>query len=173
MMLTIVSCKTSKTPPDNAIEDLGPNPYIEIDELPVDKSEIGKYNPADIVLLTTYYNSDATSKFGEKASDGAVIIETRAYATNKFETFLKSYSNEYQQMMMVTKREDIQYILNGRILTGNFEGDLSLLNDKLLKALKIVDKDDLIKKFDIHDKKIGVILKADRPRNVYNSKAKF
>ncbi|HRG07973.1 MAG TPA: hypothetical protein PLJ08_05300 [Cyclobacteriaceae bacterium] len=159
--------------PDNAIEKLGANPYFEIDGQTVNQSDLSKYNPTDIASLTTYYEKDATKRFGDKAKDGAVIIETRSFATNKFEAFFKTYSKEYEQMIRDTDRSEIQYILNDRILTESFEGDLSLLNNKLMKDLKVIGQPLLQDKYKVQDKKIGVIINAERPKGLYNSKEKF
>jgi len=60
-----------------------------------------------------------------------------------------------------------------RILTENFEGQLASLNRKLLKDLKVVDQNALMEKFNVQDKKVGVIIKADRPKDLYHSKEKF
>jgi hypothetical protein len=172
-LLIVTGCKTSNLPPDKAVDKLGANPYFEIDGQPVSQSDLGKYNPTDIASLTTYYDKDAIKRFGEKAKDGAVTIETKPFATNKYETFFKSYSKAYEQMIIATDRNEIQYILNDRVLTENFEGDLALLNSKLLKELKIIDQGILLDKYKVQNKKVGVILKADRPKDLYNSQEKF
>ncbi|HEY8935546.1 MAG TPA: hypothetical protein VIM65_10020 [Cyclobacteriaceae bacterium] len=172
-LFVVTGCKTSNLPPNKAVEKLGANPYFEIDEQAVSQSDLGKYNPTDIALLSTYYDKDAIKRFGDKAKDGAVIIETKTFATNKYEAFFRSYSKEYEQMIKETDRTDIQYILNDNVLTENFEGNLALLNNKLLKELKVINQEMLLDKYKVQNKKIGVILKADRPKDLYNSKEKF
>jgi hypothetical protein len=172
-LIIVTGCKTSNLPPDKAVEKLGANPYFEIDGQPVSQNDLGKYNPTDIATVTTYYDKDAVKRFGEKAKDGAVTIETKNFATTKYETFFKSYSKAYEQMIITTDRNEIQYILNDRVLTEDFEGVLALLNSKLLKDLKIVDQVILLDKYTVQNKKVGVILKADRPKDVYNAKEKF
>ena len=172
-LLIATSCKTSKLPPDKAMEKLGANPYFEIDGQPVNQNDLAKYNPTDIASLTTYYNKEAINRFGEKAKDGALTIETKTFATNKYESLFKTFSIDYEKMIKETNKGEIQYILNDRILTENFEGDLASLNNKLLKEIKIINQNELFNKFQIQDKKVGVIIRANRPKNVYNSKAKF
>ena len=173
LLLLIISCKSTQVPPDKAAEKLGANPYFLIDGQPVEKKEIMKYQPTDIASVTTYYGKDATNNFGDKAIDGAVSISTNTFATNKYETLFKSFSKDYEKAMKENDRSEIQYILNDRILTENFEGDLASIDNKLLKDLKVIDQNTLIDKFKIIDKKIGVLITSKRPKNVYNSKKKF
>ena len=52
------------------------------------------------------------------------------------------------------------YILNGKVLTTNFEADLSEINDKSFIELTIIDKNTLRKKYKILDKAFGVLIKA-------------
>lgn len=168
----VTGCKSYKVTPQQAVEKLGTNPYFEIDAQSADKGILNEYDPKDIATLATYFGRDATKRFGEKAKDGAVIIETRKFAIEKYETMLKSASSAYAKMIAETRRDDIQYILNDRILVDNFEGDLASLNAKLLKSVHIINEWELTERFQIH-KKIGVIIQAKRPKNVYNSKEKF
>jgi len=172
-LLVLACCGTSKRTPEEAVQKLGANPYFEIDGKSVTQSELGNYNPTDIASLTTFYDKDAKKRFGEKAKDGAVIIETKEFATNRYETFFKSYSKDYEKMLNETQKEEIQYILNDRILTENYEGDLASIDKNLIKEIKIIDQKELIEKYQIQNKKVGVIIKADAPKNLYNAKEKF
>lgn len=172
-LLILTSCQTTKQSPEETIQKLGENPYFEIDSKPLTQSELKKYNPNDIASLTTYYDKDAKKRFGEKAKDGAVIIETKKFATNRYETFFKSYSKEYEKMLNQKQKEEIQYILNDRILTENYEGDLASIDKSLIKEIKIIDKKELIEKYQIQNKTVGVLIKANAPKNLYNAKEKF
>ncbi len=176
LLLTIflfTGCNASQMTPSTAIEELGPNPYIEIDEEKVSQDEIQKYNADEISSITMLFNNDAIKLYGNEAKDGAVIIETKEFARNKYETFLKKNSNKYEELLNSINTEDIQYILNGRILKKDFEGNLAIINKKLLKKIKIIDQETLVKKYHIENKKAGVVIKAKRPKNLYNSKKKF
>jgi len=173
VLLILTSCKTTKLTPNKAIEKLGANPYFEIDGQPIKQNDLGKYNPNDIASLTTYYKKDATTRFGRKAVDGAVIIETKVLAKSRYETLFKKSSKDYEEVLKEYDREDIQYILNDRILTKDFEGTLASIDDNLLKDIKIIDQKELLDKFKVGNKKIGVIIRANSPKNLYNSKKKF
>lgn len=173
IIIILTSCKSNKLEPKTAIEKLGPNPYFEINGESINRNELGNYDPNSIASLTTFYNEDAIRLFGNKAKDGAVIIQTKDFCINEFETLFKSFSSDFEELIKETSSSEIQYILNGKILVENFEGDLATLNDKLLKSLKVIGSDELKNKYQIDSKNFGVIIKAKRPKNVYNSNKKF
>jgi len=172
IVLLVIACSNHLSP-EKAIQKLGANPYYEIDGNQVYQKDLASYKPTEIAAITTYYNKDAVNRYGEKAIEGAVIIETKQFATIKFETFLKKNSKEYEKMLNETQIIDIQYILNDRILTENFEGTLASIDDKLLKEIIIIDQKELIEKYQIQNKKIGVVIKSKAPKNLYNAKKKF
>jgi hypothetical protein len=172
-LLGTISCKPTLVPPEKAVEKLGPDPYFQIDGNRVGRNELGKYNPEDIAVLTTYYDKDATKRFGDSAKDGAVVIETRKFATDKFEAFFKSYSKEYARILETTDKSEIQYILNDRVLIKDFEGDLASVSKKLIKSLTIVNQHTLSDNYKVFDKKVGVVIKSKKPKDLYNADQKF
>jgi hypothetical protein len=172
LLMIILGC-SHKLAPTQATQKLGPNPYFEFDGKPVEFSYLKTVNPMDISVIHNYYNKEAIKLYGEKAKDGAVLIETRTYAKNNFEAFFKRCSGEYGEMINKTDTSDIQYILNERILKKNIEGDLSLITEKTLKSIKLIDSQELENKYQVKDKKVGVIVEAKRPKDLYNSKKKF
>src|SRR6266850_330081 len=140
LFLFFIGCKSTQIPPEKAIEKLGANPYFIIDGQPANKSDIMKLKPTDIASATTYFGSRATNNFGDKAKDGAISFLTKSYATSEYETLFISFSKDYEKVITENNRSDIQYILNGRILTENFEGDLASIDYNLLKELKVIDQ---------------------------------
>jgi hypothetical protein len=167
-----LSCSHRLTPTE-AAKKLGSNPYYEFDGKPVEFSYLKTVNPSDISVLRTYYNKEAIKLYGEKAKDGVVLMETRTFAKNKYESFFKKCSPEYSEMISRTDTSDIQYILNERVLKINIEGDLSLVTEKNFKSIKLIGSQELENNFRVSSKKVGVVIKASRPKELYNSKKKF
>lgn len=161
MFLIVVSCKTYISP-EKAAEKLGDNSYFEVNEQAVSQNDIMNYSGSDIATLKVYFDKKAIRQFGDKAKDGAVIIMTKEFATSKYETLFKEFSEDYKRMINNTNKEEIQYILNDQILTANYEGDLASLNTKLLKKIAIIDEKELFDKYEIQDKNVGVIIRAKR-----------
>lgn len=124
----LLGCRTNRV---SQKEKMGKKPYYEYNGQPTDKIE--SINPNTITLLTQIFPKLAVKKYGAKAADGAVLIESRAYARTKFESLFSSFSKDYAKIIASTDTSDIQYILNGKMLTGNFEGYLSRIDRQSLK----------------------------------------
>jgi hypothetical protein len=172
LLILFTGCSNRLTP-TKAVQKLGPSPYFEVDGVPKNKSDLNTLNASDIASITTYYNKEAKKLYGDKAKDGVVIIETKPYATNKFESFFKSISKEYEEMLNNTGKTDIQYILNDRVLVENYEGTLAAIDNKTFKSIRLIDSSELDSIYQIKEKKVGVIISASRPKELYNSKEKF
>lgn len=145
---------------------MGKNPYFELDGEPL--ANIHDANPNTITSLIQMFPKSAVKQYGVKAADGAYIIQSQAYARVQFELLFSSFSKEYAKIINSTDTSAIQYILNGKILTGNFEGKLSGINRKSLKEISIIDQGELSGKFQIANKSVGVVVTAKLP----NSKPK-
>ena len=92
----------------------------------------------------------------------------------RFKNYFKSKSNEYSKLLASEKNEsNFIYILNGKLLSENYEGDLASINDKVFVSLKIISKDDLEKLYKVSDKSYGILINSDVPDNLYKGKEKF
>ncbi|HET9056091.1 MAG TPA: hypothetical protein VFN30_04510 [Chitinophagaceae bacterium] len=160
--------------PKRVIKKLGNDPVFFLDSVNVDKSEMIKYQPEQIAQVSVYKDSNAIKLIGPKGKDGVVYIETKVFAKRKYWSYFKTKSVEYADIVLTPESDSsIQYILNGRILKTNFEGDLSLIDDSIFENLKIIDKKILQKEFGITDKQYGVIIKSNKPKDLYRVNKKF
>ncbi|MBC8753247.1 hypothetical protein H2O64_01105 [Kordia sp. YSTF-M3] len=177
LLLLIVGCKSQtlslKETTNQAVKELGPNPYFVVNGEPVDQKTFVSLNKADISTLSIIYGKEATDLFNENGKDGVITVQTKTYAINKFQSTFKALSDEYNEMIDMYKDSEIQYILNKKILKEDFEGTLSFIDETLLKSIKIIDSTKLSRKYGIIDKKVGVVIKSKPPKDLYNSKKKF
>ncbi len=174
LTLSILTLSVFGQKPKRVIKKLGDDPVFFIDSVNVDKSEMMKYQPDQIAKVSVYKDSDAIELVGPEGKDGVVYIETKTFAKKRYWNYFKTRSVEYANIVLTPESDStIQYILNGKILTTNFEGDLSLINDDIFKELKVIDKETLQKEFGIPDKSYGVVIKSDRPDNLYRARKKF
>ncbi len=173
-MLLIVSCKTAQVPgPKEISQKLGKSPYYEFNGVETPMSKLVNVSPDSIATIETFFDEDAVSRYGEKARDGAVLITTKDKAREMYVAFFSEKSKEYASIIEEVGNANIQYILNDKIQIGDFEGRLSTITDKEFRRLKIVSKEVLEKKYDITDKRYGVIIKAKAPKTLYKGKEKF
>lgn len=150
---------------------MGENPYFLVNEKPVERSELDNYNAEDIGLLVSYFDKQAVKLYGQKAKDGVVMVYTKDFATQKYEALFSSHSESYSQMIVETPRENIQYIVNGQSFTKNSNARMALLTEDRLKSLEVVDQQELIKKYNVTDKTVGVIIKAKFPKLMSSGKS--
>ena len=174
LTLSILTLSSLGQKPKKVIKKLGDDPVFFIDSTNVDKSEMMNYQPEQIAKVSVYKDSNAIKLVGPEGKDGVVYIETKVFARKRYWNYFRTKSAEYSNIVLTPESDSsIQYILNGRILTTNFEGDLSLINDDIFKDLKVIDKNTLQKDFGIVDKSYGVIINSDKPDNLYKANKKF
>jgi len=170
-LLTLsLACKT----PKKAITKLGNNPIFFLDSVRITKRELKQLQPTDIARISIYNDSSAIRQIGPEGKDGVVYMETKVFDKKEYWTYFSSKSAAYASFVPTPESDTaVQYILNKRVLTTNFEGDLASINDKLFKTLTILDKETLQMKYGISGKTIGVWIKAKKPTDLYHAKKKF
>jgi len=170
-LTTIVAFSQS---PKRALKKLGAEPVYFMDSVNVDKSELMKYDPSSIAIVTVLKGKEAIDIIGEDGKDGVVYIETISFAKSRYWRYFRSKSAEYSALVPVAGQDTtVQYILNGKILDKNFEGNLAVIDDKVFKEIKVLTKEDLQKQYGIQNKEAGVSIKSEAPKDLHNGKKKF
>lgn len=137
------------------------DPVFFIDSVNVTRIEMQEYQPTDIAVVTVYKDTNAIKLVGEQGRFGAVYIETKKFARNKYWNYFKSKSTDYLKIVPTPQSDSsVIYILNGKVLKTNFEGDLSGIDDKNFIEVSIIHKEKLIKNYNISDKSFGVIIRT-------------
>ncbi len=172
---SIISCKSTQVVrPEKVVDKLGQNPYFIIDGQAADNSVLQATKPEDVASLTTYYGKEAITKYGEQAKDGAVEVETKPYSKAKYQQFFKEVSSEYKVKLAAEGSDDnFQYILNGKVLTKDFEGTLAGITPALLKEIKVIGGEEVASKFHVSGKSTGILITALPPKNLYHAKEKY
>jgi hypothetical protein len=174
IILTLSTFSAFGQKPRKAIKKLGSDPVFFVDSANIDKSDLHNYQPTDIATVSIYHDSDAIRLVGPDGKDGAVYIETKTFARKRYWQFFSSKSPEYAKIVPEAGSDTaIQYILNKRILTTNFEGDLAIINDSIFKRITILDKEALQDQYHITDKTYGVLIESAKPASLYHAKRKF
>jgi hypothetical protein len=65
------------------------------------------------------------------------------------------------------------YIINDKIQDGNYEGNLSAINDELIIGIEILSKEQLYTSYKIRDKQFGILVYSRKPKDLYNVDKKF
>ncbi|MBB2148671.1 hypothetical protein [Pedobacter gandavensis] len=135
------------------------DPLFFIDGKEMLKSEMANVNPNDIAMVTVL-KEDAYKKYGEKGKNGIILIETKVYSRKRFQRYLSTKSAKYK-MLLGDNSDDqnIQYILNEKVLNKDYEGDLASIADSTFIDINIVSAEEL-KAYKVTDKRYGVLIKT-------------
>jgi len=159
---------------DPAAPKLGPHPVIIVDSVRLTHEQFMDFDPNTIASLTVLTDTDATNHYGPDAKDGVALIQTRAFARKHYIAFLRKKSHAYDSLYTVAKSDStFQYIINDKIQTGNFEGNVAMLDDWLFISLTVLTEEQLKTKYNITGKKVGILIEAKRPQNLFNWDKKF
>lgn len=156
-----ISCYSIFTRANNKYKKLFDDPVFFIDSVNVTRIELQNYQPTDIAVVTVYKDTNAIKLVGPQGKDGAIYIETKKFARNKYWNFFKDKSAEYLKVVPSPESDSsVMYILNGKALTKNFEGDISRIDEKSFINLQVIDKTQLLKDYGIKDKLFGIVIRA-------------
>jgi hypothetical protein len=150
------------------------NLLIILDSQRVQQSDLLKYKPDSITTFITLSDTSATKLYGDSAKDGAIIIETRSFARQRFISFFRKSSTLYDSLFTAIGNDTaFQYIINDKIQVGNYEGNLSSITDELFEGLEILTKEQLNAKYNIIDKQYGILVHSKKPKDLYDVDKKF
>jgi len=134
-------------------------PMYFLDSIRINQGVLKNYQPSEIAMVTVYKDSNAIKLGGGEAKNGLIYITTKTFAHDHYYNYFKSKSSEYALAFPdVKKEEKAVYILNGKVLSSNFESDLFTINDSNFVSLRIIDKDSLKKDYKVSGKSFGVVI---------------
>jgi hypothetical protein len=148
---------------DQVVKRLGPDPLIIVDTIKTDGG-ISKVDVNTIAVLTVMGDTSAMKLYGDEAKDGAVIIETKDFAKRQYIAFFRKMSTQYDSLYTIANSDStFQYIVNDKVKTGNYFGDLALIIKDKYVSMEILSADDLKKKYSITGKTYGILIHAIPP----------
>jgi hypothetical protein len=128
-------------------------------------SVTGKIDTAGITSVTVYKGQKAIDLAGpEFGRDGLVFVESKDFSRKRFEKYLSGKSKKYAKLLNKTKdRSAIVYILNDKVQTGRYEGNLAAIDNNVFKSLEIIKPSKLRQKFGVESNIPGVLIRSDTP----------
>lgn len=137
--------------PKRETNKMGNKPVFFVDSVRVSQEDLGKINANDIASVSVYKGKTAIDLIGDDGKDGVVIL---AYA------------------LAVPRVEDstVQYVLNGKLLQRNFDGDLAHISDAVFQSITIISKEELQKQYGVTNKRLGVVVRSTTPEGLNKEK---
>ncbi|MES2829779.1 MAG: hypothetical protein V4687_16595 [Bacteroidota bacterium] len=162
--LSFLSLVAAAQTTDEASQEHGNTVYF-VDSVRLGPNGMGKQAQAEIASINIVEMKAAMAILGEAGKNGIVYIETKSFARKRFERYFKSKSADYTKALngFAGDTSAVQYILNGKVLDKDYEGNLSFIGDKVFKELVIISKKELSTKYSITNKQFGVAIKTSSP----------
>jgi hypothetical protein len=132
-------------------------PLFFMDGKEILQSEMTNISPDDIAMVTVL-KKDTFKKYGEKGKNGVILIQTKVRCRQLFQQYLSGKSAEYKKILSDDSNDqNVQYVLNEKVLKDNYEGDLASIADSTFISINVIGAKEL-KAYDVTHKKYGVVI---------------
>jgi len=161
----VLGCYKFENHVDETTEKVAKDPILVVDSVRVDMSVINTLSPDNIAYITVVKNPAIIQKaFPGSTNSGIIYVETKVAARQLYWKYFSAKSADYADAVPSAEGDtNIQYILNGKVLKKNYEGDLALIDDETFIGIKVIGKDELNKTYGVTDKDYGVVV-TTKPR---------
>ena len=69
-----------------------------------------EFQPTDIAVVTVYKDTNAINLVGEQGKLGAIYMETKKFARNKYWNYFKSKSSDYLKIVPTPQSDSSEFI---------------------------------------------------------------
>ena len=145
------------------------NSVFFVDSTPTDFLTIEKLNPFEISNISIVKSEKNLSLNQE--NECSIYITTVSFAKRHYWSFFREKSKQYKDIVLTPNGDSvIKYILNGKLLSDTSAGSLFLINNLVLKKIKVISKEKLIRRYHETNKNYGVIVKTKRVKGLVKVK---
>ena len=136
-----------------------PMPLFFVDTKEVKGSFTSYAKADDIALIQVLPHHQALARHGAKAKNGVTYVFTTKYCVEQYQKGFSERSSEYKKVLKEEggRDERIQYIIDGKVLKGKFEGNLYMIRNDPRYFLKIIEAEGL-QLYGITDKTFGFVI---------------
>lgn len=167
LFASVLQVSAQEQSPKRVINKLGNEPVYFIDSVRVSQEDVGKFNANDVAAVSVYKGKTATDLLGDDGKDGAIYIETKRFSKNKYWKYFASKSEAYALAVPHAAEDStVQYVLNGKLLQRNFDGDLAHISDAVFQSITVISKEELQKQYGVTDKRLGVVVRSSTPADL-------
>lgn len=136
-----------------------PMPLFYLDTKEIKGSFLSYAKADDIGLVQVLPLDKAIELHGDKAKNGITYVFTTKYCIEHYKRAFSERSSEYKKVLKDEGGSDdrIQYIIDGKVLKGKFEGNLYMLRNNPRYFLKIIGPEGL-ELYGVNDKAFGFVI---------------
>lgn len=132
-------------------------PLYYVDSTEIDHKNLDDVDPNDIALITIQKGAEAIAAAGKGGRNGIIYIFTQDYTRSQYWHFFSAQSPDYKEHVPAPDTPDVIYILNGKVLTGKYDGTLFSITPKDLTQLQVISKKQLKRTYK-QSGKVGVVI---------------
>jgi hypothetical protein len=137
-----------------------PRQMYVVDSVLITSDTLEGVPPDQIAMITVASGKRTVEKYGEKAANGVIYIETKPFARKRYNRLFGSIAPAYAAALQKHGSDStFQYIINDRPLSSNQENELAALEKGQITGIEILDARRLKQQFNIKDKQVGVLIR--------------
>ena len=150
-------------PTDYSSVNKSNQPLYVLDGVPIPNSDINTIDPKDIVLLNVYKDAGTTALYGSRGANGVILITTRKAAIETYHKNIGAASEAYAlKVSTIQDENEILYVVNGKPLLKNFEGDLCQIKTEQILNVTLLDAAATKAKYGVEKKEGAVVITVKR-----------
>ncbi|WP_440133676.1 hypothetical protein [Chitinophaga sancti] len=122
---------------------------------------LNNLSPDKIAFMNVVKSPTLQAKYGAKAENAIIFIETKAFARKRYNRLFSELSPAFEAALKKYGSDSVfQYILDGVKIDETSMNMLAALEKKSIVNLVLVDKETLKRKYEVKekDKKVGVVI---------------
>jgi len=142
-------------------------PLFFMDSVRISQEGLKRFDPTEIAMVSVYKDSHAIAVAGPAAVNGAVFIFTKKYARIRYWNFFVLRNEDYKKAVPSPGSESsVVYILNGKLLKDNFEGDLLAVDEVSFVSLSIITERELNRDYHVEGRAYGIVIQTNKNKKI-------
>jgi hypothetical protein len=113
----------------------------------------------EVAAVNIFKGEEAIRMGGSDAKNGIVMIFRKEYAREKYWTLFRRESSAYAAAVPLSDDSDVVYIVNGKVLSDGYEGQLFNISKSNLVSIVVIDQQQLKKKYGKKGR-VGVVIRT-------------
>lgn len=120
---------------------------------------LGNLTPDKIAFINIVKSPTLQEKYGAKAANGIMYIETKPFARKRFTRLFSSISPDFEAAIKKAGGDStFQYVLDGQKIDDTTMNMLAALEKNTIANIAVIDAKALKGQYQVKDKKVGVVI---------------
>jgi hypothetical protein len=121
---------------------------------------LGNLTPDKIAFINIVKSPTLQEKYGAKAANGIMYIETKPFARKRFTRLFSTISPAFEAAYKQAGGTDsaFQYVLDGQKIDDTTMNMLAALEKNAIANIAVIDAKALKGQYQVKDKKVGVVI---------------